>query len=257
MRIAIAGGTGTVGRYVVDAARAGGHSPVVLTRSAGVDLMTGTGLAAALVGADAVIDVSNVATTNKAKAITFFETVTRNLLAAEAAAGVRHHVALSIVGVDRVDFGYYLGKRRQEELVLDAAVPGSVLRATQFHEFAAQLLERGPVALVPPMLTQPIAAREVAQALVKLAAGAPVGMSAELAGPDQHRMLELVRRVARTRRRRRLVVPIPLPGAVGRGMRDGALLPTGDGPRGRQTFTQWLDSPAGRGEPADVTLRPV
>lgn len=143
MRIAVAGGTGWVGRRVVEQVRAMGADPVVLARSAGVDLTTGAGLDAALVGVTAVIDVSNVTATSRSRAVRFFEAVTSTLLSAGARAGVRHHVALSIVGCDRVDFGYYAGKRRQEELVLAAGTLGTVLRATQFHEFAAQTLERG------------------------------------------------------------------------------------------------------------------
>ena len=249
-RIAVAGGTGVIGRHVVARVRELGHQPVVLARSTGADVITGAGLAASISGADALIDVTNVTTLSREKATEFFETATRTLLAAEAAARVRHHVVLSIVGIDRVDFGYYLGKRRQEELVLGGRVPATILRATQFHEFAAQLLDRGgPVALVPKMLSQPIAAREVAEALVDLALGAPAGMAPELAGPDTHEMADLVRRVRDARGWRRPVFSLRLPGAVGAAMADGELLPHGDGPRGRQTFAEWLSLSGGRARP--------
>jgi uncharacterized protein YbjT (DUF2867 family) len=142
MRIAVAGGTGLVGGHVVDALRSAEHEPVVLARSRGIDITTGMGLAEALVGVDAVIDVSNVTTTRRRTSVGFFTAGTENLLAAGQRAGVRHHVTLSIVGVDRVGFGYYEGKRAQEKLVLNSPVPGSVLRATQFHEFPGQLLAR-------------------------------------------------------------------------------------------------------------------
>ncbi|MCW2917057.1 MAG: hypothetical protein JWN52_5125 [Actinomycetia bacterium] len=242
MRIAVAGGTGWVGKFVVDAVRAAGHEPTVISRSNGVDITTGSGLVDVLQETSAVIDVSNLTTTSKSKSVAFFEAGTRNLLAAGQAAGVSHHVALSIVGVDRVGFGYYIGKRRQEELVLAGSVPASILRATQFHEFAAQILERGggPFALVPRMASQPIAAREVAQALVGLAAREPVGMAPELAGPEQLEMTDLARQILRARGGHRVVVPLRLPGAAGRAMAEGALLPTGPGPRGKQTFSQWL-----------------
>jgi uncharacterized protein YbjT (DUF2867 family) len=240
-RIAVAGGTGMVGRHVVDRCRELGHEPVVLARSTGVDVVTGAGLAEALAGVDSVVDVTNVTTLARRRAVAFFEAATTHLLAAEKGAGVTHHVVLSIVGSDRVDFGYYLGKRHQEELALGGPVPATVLRATQFHEFAGQLLDRGgAVTVVPRMLTQPIAAREVAEALVDLAVGTPTGLAAELAGPEQHQMSDLVRRVRDARGSRRPVLTVRLPGRAGSGMATGGLLP-GPGARiGRQTFAEWL-----------------
>lgn len=242
MRIAVAGGSGWVGALVVEAVRAGGDTPVVLTRSTGVDLTTGAGLDAALAGVSAVIDVTNKVTTRRAAATQFFESATTALLAAGRRGGVEHHVALSIVGSDRVDFGYYLGKRRQEQLVLAGDAPASVLRATQFHEFAAQLVQRaGAVTVVPRMLSQPVAAGDVALALVQLARQAPVGLAPELAGPERLQVTDMVRRLVRARGLHRLLVPLRLPGQVGRDMAGGALLPSSDGPRGRQTFQEWLD----------------
>ena len=242
MRIAVAGGTGLVGRHVVHAVADAGHEPVVLSRARGVDITTGKGLAEALVGVEAVIDVSNITTTRRRTSVAFFTAGTKQLLAAGQRAGVRHHVALSIVGVDRVDFGYYEGKRAQEKLVLFGPVPGSVLRATQFLEFPGQILARarGPLALVPSMRVQPVAAQEVAAALVALAAGPAEGMAAELAGPQEHEMVDLARRLVRAKGLRRRVVGIQMPGAAGRAMAGGGLLPTGPGPRGRLTFEQWL-----------------
>lgn len=241
VRIAVVGGTGLVGRYVAAAAAEAGHEPVVLARSRGVDITTGTGLDQALVGVGAVIDVSNVVTAGRRTSEAFFTAGTGQLLAAGQRAGVRHHVALSIVGVDRVGFGYYQGKRAQEELVL-AAEWGSVLRATQFHQFAQQVLarSRGPLALVPRMRIQPIGAQEVAVALVALAAGPPVGLAAELAGPEQHQLVDLARRLARARGQHRPILGVRLPGKAGRDMAAGGLLPTESGPRGKQTFEQWL-----------------
>ena len=246
MRIAVAGGTGVVGRHVVDIAVDQGHEVVTLARSAGVDLVTGAGLAARLDGVDVVVDVTGTREQKRAAAEDFFGGVTARLLSAEVDADVRHHVTLSIVGVDDVDTGYYAGKRRQEQVVTSGPVPWTLLRATQFHEFAEQALgfvRLGPVSLVPKMRTQPIAAQEVAQALVALALGAPAGRAADLAGPEQHDLVVLARRVAAVRRaggRRQRVVPVGLPGSGGRAMREGALLPSSDGPRGRQTFDQWL-----------------
>jgi uncharacterized protein YbjT (DUF2867 family) len=242
MRVAVAGGTGVVGRHVVTALEEAGHEVVVLTRSKGVDVEAGTGLDAALVGVTAVVDASNVMTLSRKRSVQFFTTATGNLLAAEERAGVAHHVALSIVGVDQVDFGYYEGKRRQEELVLAAPVPGTVLRATQFHEFAEQTLARtrGPVAVVPRMRSQPVAAREVGAALARLAVGPALGTAPEIAGPEVLEMTDMVREVVRRRGPRRLVLPVRAPGQAGRAMAGGALLPTGPGPRGQQTFAEWL-----------------
>jgi uncharacterized protein YbjT (DUF2867 family) len=243
MKIAVAGATGVVGQHVVAVARARGHEVVGLARSRGVDLTTGEGLAARLEGVDAVVDVTSVATQDQQEAEAFFGGVTRTLLAAEEAAGVGHHVALSIVGIDDVPTGYYRGKQLQEKVLREGRVGWSVLRATQFHEFAEQVLSFvrvGPVSLVPRMLSQPVAAVEVAEALVELAAAGPSGRVPDLAGPERLAMVELARRVSRARGLGRRVVGVPLPGATGRGMRDGSLCPSEPGPRGRITFDAWL-----------------
>ncbi len=244
MKVAVAGGTGVLGRFVVQALTDQGHEPVLLVRTKGVNLVTGDGVERAVSGCGAVIDASNIATTRKSAAVEFFETGTRNLLAAGRAAGVVHHVAVSIVGVDRVGFGYYQGKLAQERLLADAPVPASVLRATQFHEFAAQLLRRspGPLAVVPRMRVQPVAAREVAAALVELAFDVPVGMAPELAGPQVLELTDLARQVLTAQGSAPQVVAVRVPGATGRALAGGALLPTGDGPRGTQTFDEWLSA---------------
>ncbi len=138
MRVAVIGGTGLVGRYTVQALRRDGHDPVVVARSTGVDVATGAGLDDALAGVEAVVDVTNTAATDPSAAREFFATITGRLLDAERRVGVRRHLLLSIVGVDRAEGnGHYAGKRRQEELVQAGPVPYTILRATQFHEFAA------------------------------------------------------------------------------------------------------------------------
>ncbi|MGW8884547.1 SDR family oxidoreductase [Streptomyces sp. NPDC055749] len=248
MRIAVAGGTGMVGRFVVEELAAAGHEPVVLARSRGVDLVSGTGLDAAMEGVDAVVDVSNRTTTNAKKASAFFQDVSRNLLDSGARVGVRHHVALSIVGIDRVGFGYYQGKLRQEDVVRNGPAPWTVLRATQFHEFAEQMLDRmpKPLAVVPRMRTQPVAAREVAQHLVQLVLAPAQGMAPDLAGPRVEQLVDMVRRLLRARSQRRLLLPVKLPGATGAGMVGDGLLPVGPGPRGLQTYDEWLAQNATR-----------
>jgi uncharacterized protein YbjT (DUF2867 family) len=252
VKIAVAGGTGLVGGHVVKSLHDSGAEPVVLARSYGVDLLTGKGLAEALAGIDAVIDVSNPGTLRRAESMTFFTRTTEHLLEAGRRAGVRHHVALSIVGCDRVPAGYYEAKRRQEQLVLAGGVPGTVLRATQFHEFAEQILARasvGPVAVAPRMRVQPVAAAEVAEALVALVHRPALGMALEIAGPKEEHVPDMVRRLIRRRGSRRVLLAVRMPGAAGRAIANGALLPGDDGLRGEQDFAQWLIKPdeEGRG----------
>jgi uncharacterized protein YbjT (DUF2867 family) len=245
MRIAVAGGTGVVGRRVAEVARRRGHEVLVLARSEGVDLTTGDGLAGLLAGFDAVIDATSTRTQRRGQAEAFFGGVTRNLLAAERAAGVGHHVALSIVGIDDVPLGYYQGKLLQERMVAEGGVPWSILRATQFHEFAEQVLHFariGRFSLVPRMVSQPVAAVEVAQALVGVAETGPAGRMPDLAGPEVHHMVELSRLVSKGRGLGRKVVPVRMPGEAGKAMRSGALTPMTDGPRGRLSFAEWLAS---------------
>jgi uncharacterized protein YbjT (DUF2867 family) len=248
MRVAVAGGTGLTGRHVVDTLRNLGHEPVVLARSTGVDLLTGAGLDAALESVAAVVDVSDVKATRRRTAVGFFDTAGRVLLAAERRAGVAHHVVLSIVGVDRVPIGYYAGKLRQEQVAAAGRVPCTVLRATQFHEFPRQLLERvpGPLAVAPAARVRPVAVREVAEVLAELAVGPPLGTAPELAGPREEFLPDMVRAVVNANGLRRLVVPVPLVGPAGRAVAAGGLLPADEAPRARQTFDQWLAEEAGR-----------
>lgn len=249
MKIVVAGGTGLVGSQVVARLRDAGHDVTSLSRREGVDLITGDGLDAALTGADTVIDCSNVDTLSKPKAVEFFTTVARNIGTAASKAGVSHIVVLSIVGVDRIPFGYYEGKFAQEQEYRRNGVPVTILRATQFFEFAETNLARvpGPFAVIPRMLSQPIASSEVTSVLIELAtASAPKSAAesiVELAGPEQHQLVDLARRVSKARRMRKLVIPVTLPGAAGRPMATGALRPEGnDYRRGTITFDEWLSA---------------
>lgn len=243
MKIAVAGSTGTVGSHIVEIARTRGHEIVPLSRASGVDLRTGAGLADRLAGIEVVIDVLSVATTSASVSTEFFSTTTRTLLDAEATAGVSHHLALSIVAIDRAPEAYYAGKAAQERLVVSDAVPWTILRATQFHEFAAQIYERakiGPLHIAPNMRTQPIAAAEVAAHLVDLAEAPPAGRVADLAGPREESLPDMIRAYARARGRRAWIPAINLPGAFGKAQRDGSLLPGPEAIRGRQTFAEWV-----------------
>lgn len=242
MKIVIAGGTGLVGQHVVEAAREAGHDVGVLSRARGVDVLTGAGVAAAVSGADAVIDVTNITTLSAPKATRFFETSTRHLLAAEADAGVGHHVALSIVGIDGIDASYYAGKLAQERAVAAGDVPFTIARAAQFHEFAGQLLaqQKGPVAVMPKLLMRPVAAREVGAHLVRVAEAGAVGRARDLVGPREEVLADVARRQLAFDGVRRAVVGLRLPGAYGRGLASGSLRGGPDALRGTIGFDDWL-----------------
>lgn len=243
MKIAVAGGTGVVGRPTVDALRAAGHEAVVLSRSHGVDLVSGDGLEGALNGVDAVIDVASIETLKAAAAIEFFTAATGNLVSAAADAGVAHIVLLSIVGIDRIPFDYYAGKVAQEKVVERSPVPWTILRATQFHEFAAQMFVRakvGPLHLAPNARTQPIAAREVGERLADLATGEPQGRVRDLAGPREEQLAQMIRSYARREGHRGWIPALNVPGPQMAGMRAGDALPGPDAVLGRQTFEEWL-----------------
>jgi uncharacterized protein YbjT (DUF2867 family) len=245
MRIAVAGGTGLTGGHVVKIGRQRGHVMTSLSRSGGVDLVSGAGLPEALRGAEAVIDVSNVGTTRTEVAVSFFAGATRNLLAAEARWGVAHHLALTIVGADAAPEGYYAGKLTQERLVEQGAVPWTILRATQFHEFADlmfQTAKAGPLHAAPRARVQPIAVREVAEHLVTLAEQGPAGRATELAGPQEESLADMVRAYARAIGHRGWMPEISLPGAFGRAQRNGSLLPKPGALLGRQTFAEWIEA---------------
>lgn len=244
MKIAVAGGTGVVGALLVEQLRSAGHEPVVLARATGVDLVNGDGLEDRLEGVEAVVDVLSVATSAASTATKFFTATTHTLLEAGYAAGVRHHVLLSIVGIDDIPFGYYTGKVAQEHAVEGGKVPFTILRATQFHEFAAQMIDRapsiGPLLVVPQMTSAPVAAREVAAELARLAGGVPQGRVPDLRGPRVEKVPEMTRKVLRRRGSRRPVLAAYLPGRAGKGMREGGLVPGEGASVGEQTFDAWL-----------------
>ena len=225
---------------------------MVLARSTGVDVVTGTGLDAALSGVAAVVDASSTPATSRRAAERFFRAATTTLLAAAERAGVGHHVVVSVVGSDRVPLGHYHGKRVQESLALAAAERGrtgvSVLRATQFHEFAAQFLAGSAVAgraFVPDLTYQPVAAAEVGAALADLAAGPPRGQVRPLAGPRPDSLADVARRYLARRAAAGSgpglrIVPVPVPGPLRRALHTDALLPAPGARLGTATVDAWL-----------------
>jgi uncharacterized protein YbjT (DUF2867 family) len=244
MRIAVAGGTGTVGRYVVQAAEQSGHHVVILSRRAGVDLQDGEGLATALEGIEVVVDATHAGTTNRVKATAFFCEVSRRLQTVATVQGVTRLVTLSIVGADRVPgFGYYQAKLAHEAAALEGPLPATIVRATQFHEFPAQILGRtrlGPMAMVPSMRVQSIAARTVGAVLLEVATGSLGQEMVEVAGPEPADLIDLARSVVARRGQRVAVVPVRVPGRAGKAMRSGALLPTPGVRLAGPTFAEWL-----------------
>jgi uncharacterized protein YbjT (DUF2867 family) len=244
MRIAVVGGTGLVGRHAVETAGRRGHEVVVVARSHGVDLVEGKGLDGALESADAVVDVTNFQAEGVAAAEQLFGAATRNLLAAEERARVRHHVLLSIVGVDRIEGNaHYAGKRLQERLVAAGRVPYTILRATQFNEFAAMVVgwtRQGDVATVPPLLVQPVAAKDVAEALIELAAGPAQGRRIDLAGPEPQDLVDMARRTLMVIGESVRLVPSWRSGVLGAEAAGEALLPGPDTRIAPTTFDAWL-----------------
>jgi uncharacterized protein YbjT (DUF2867 family) len=199
MKIVVIGGSGLIGSKLVEKLRDAGHDPVPASPDSGVDTYTGKGLEQALEGAQVVVDVSNAPVWDDAAVLDFFQTTSRNILAVETATGVSHHVALSVVGTDRLsDSGYLRAKLAQEEAVKAASVPYTILRATQFFEFIDRIADsstEGDTVRLAPVLVQPEAADDVAAALADIAVGAPVNGIVELAGPEAFRLDELARRV--------------------------------------------------------------
>ncbi|WP_422771280.1 SDR family oxidoreductase [Plantactinospora sp. WMMC1484] len=237
MKIVVIGGSGLIGSRVVDLLGARGHQVVAASPRTGVNAVTGEGLAEALDGAEVVVDVSNSPSFEPAAALEFFETSTRNLLAAETAAEVGHHVALSVVGADRMpEMGYMRAKVAQEKLIAASPIPYSVVRATQFFEFLdaiAGLGTDGDTVRLAPVLFQPIAADDVADAVAEVAAGAPIGGIVEVAGPERSRLDDVIRSVLEADQDPRKVVADPAAGYFGTVVAEDALVPLGEARTGR------------------------
>jgi uncharacterized protein YbjT (DUF2867 family) len=244
MRIVVIGGTGLVGSKVVAKLRDSGHESVAASLDTGVNTITGEGLAEAMKGASVVVDVSNSPSFDDARVLAFFETSTRNLLVAEAAEGVRHHVALSVVGTDRLsESGYMRAKMAQEKLIEQSSIPYSIIHATQFFEFIKGIADAatgGDVVRLAPVLIQPMAAEDVATAVAKVAIGVPVNGMVEVAGPEQFRLDELVRKYLDARDDPRSVIADPDARYYGAKLEERTLVPDDNATIGEIRFKDWL-----------------
>ncbi len=253
-KIAVAGATGRVGRHVVDVLKAGGHDAIAMSRSSGVDVVTGDGLVEALAGVECIIDVATGPSLDQKVATAFFTTAARNLHAAGERAGVQRMVVVSIIGCDRFTAGYSAAKVAHERAMLAGPIPVRILRAAQFHEFVPQLVEwgrQGEVSYVPKMRTQLVAARTVAQALADLATGpesAPALESSqapipEIAGPQEESLVEMATLLAARRGDPVRIEGVSNPADPDRDLNEtGALLPGPDATLTGPTFEEWLDS---------------
>jgi uncharacterized protein YbjT (DUF2867 family) len=245
MRIAVAGATGKIGAITVAALERDGHEAVRISRSLGVDLLTGAGLDQALTGVDAVVDATNAPNVDRTEFVAYLGRTTRNLLAAEQRAGVRHHVLLSIAGIaDITGNDHYDAKREQERLVTEGPVPWTIVPATQFHDFAETVTswtEQDGVATVAPLLVQPIAPADVAEVLAELALGEPKGRYVDIAGPDTQDLVDMARRTHAARGRTVRLVPT-WDGVFGVSMAGNVLLPAKDARITPTTFEAWLET---------------
>jgi uncharacterized protein YbjT (DUF2867 family) len=249
MKIVVIGGTGLIGSKLVAQLVESGHEAPAASPDTGVNTLTGEGLAEALDGAEVVVDVSNAPAWEDDAVMHFFETSSRNLLAAEADAGVEHHVALSVVGTDRLqESGYFRAKLAQERLIEESSIPYSIVHATQFFEFLRGIADDatdGNAVKLPPALIQPMAADDVASGVARVAVGSPLNGTVEIAGPEQFRLDELVRRVLAADDDPREVVADPQAQYFGIAPGERTLLP-GDGARlGAIRLEDWLRQPTG------------
>jgi uncharacterized protein YbjT (DUF2867 family) len=248
MKIVVIGGTGLIGSKVVALLMESGHEAVAASPRLGINTITGEGLAEAVAGASVVVDVSNAPSFEDQAVLAFFETSTRNLLASEAAAGVGHHVALSVVGTERLaESGYFRAKIAQEQLITDSGIPYSIVHATQFFEFVTSIADAatdGTTVRLAPAFIQPMAAGDVARAVAKVAVGSPVNGIIEVAGPEQFRLDDLIRQTLGARHDPRNVVTDPHARYYGAALHAGTLIPGDGAALGETHFSDWLSHAA-------------
>ena len=244
MKIVVIGGTGLIGSKLVKELREHGQEVVAASPSSGVNTLTGVGLADAVKGAPVVVDVTNSPSWEDAAVLNFFETSTRNLLNYEAAAGVKHHVALSVVGTERLlESGFFRAKMVQENLIKGASIPYSIIRATQFFEFVKSIADfstEGNKVRLPPAFFQPMAADDVASATGGIAMSSPVNGTVEIGGPERFRLDELIRRDLAARKDPREVISDPHGRYCGIAVSERTLVPDDDARLGETRFEAWL-----------------
>ena len=248
MRIVVIGGTGRIGSKVVNKLREHGHEAIAAAPNTGVNTLTGEGLAEVLKGAAVVVDVSDSPAWDDAAVLKFFETSTRNQLKYEAEAGVGHHVALSVVGTDRLyESGYFRGKIAQEKLIRESSIPYTIVHATQFFEFLKGLADWSMVGNevhLPPVLFQPMAAEDVASGVAEVAVSPPANGIVEIGGPEQFRLDELVRRRLESLKDPRNVITDPNARYSGAKISEKTLVPGSNARLGETRFETWLQSAA-------------
>jgi len=248
MKIVVIGGTGLIGSKLVAKLADDGHDAVPASPNSGVNTVTGEGLAEVLEGAEVVVDVSNAPDWDDDAVMSFFQTSTRNLLEAEAAAGVGHHVALSVVGTQRLgESGYFRAKIAQEDLIRGGSIPYSIVHATQFFEFVKSIAAAatdGNEVHLPPALIQPMAADDVASGVARVAEGPPLNGIVEIAGPEQFRLDELIRTALESRNDPREVVTDPNASYYGITPQERTLLPADDAQLGQTRYEDWAKQPA-------------
>lgn len=244
MKIVVIGGTGLIGSKLVTKLRDHAHEVIAAAPSSGVNSITAEGLAEALKGAAVVVDVTNSPSWEDAAVLKFFETSTRNLLAAEKAVGVGYHVALSVVGTDRLlESGFFRAKMAQESLIKASSIPYSIVRATQFFEFVGKVADmstEGNKVRLPSVLFQPMAAEDVASALSGIATGPPINGTVEIGGPERFRLDEVVRRALDARKDPRRVISDPHARYYGIAVSERTLIANDDARRGETRFESWL-----------------
>jgi uncharacterized protein YbjT (DUF2867 family) len=250
MKIVVIGGSGLIGSKLVTKLREQGHEAIAASQKSGVNSITGEGLAEALKGASVVVDVTNSPSWEDAAVLTFFETSTRNLLSYGAAAGVKHHVALSVVGTERLlASGFFRAKMAQENLIKASSIPYTILRATQFFEFVkgiADLSTEGNKVRLPSALIQPMAADDVASAVGRIATGTPVNGMVEIGGPEKFRLDELVRKYLAANKDSRDVVTDPKARYYGIEVSEKTLVPDDGARLGQTRFETWLTQSAAK-----------